>query len=408
LHFYLEQIMGRKPRDLLDELTDEYQTTLHYRVASDSWTFRGESVTPSSLSRILAGEMVTTNQSIINTMERYSFAEYQRNKALMVEWLEKVERRGVDEGPLRRWMLRMQHKDTDAMTHEANIAAMRQWIWQVKQGIMARKATWHVVPVCWCKKNGTGKTTNIKALVRPMYQFVRELKVEELDEKFSGKMLARTLVTLLDEFEGCSPAQVPIVKSIVTGKPFDKRGMMSESGFFAENRMSCIATSNKEPPHGFYDETGARRFWSIHTREEEIKPGSELFAFYKEVEKDIDALWQSVSVNAEAPTASLDPGLNKFMEDVRDAKLRSKSSLEMFMRDCTVASDDESIEMKPLLDCYKRYCDLTGLTKMRLNYEKAAEKLREFGYLVVSPGNRPEAKGRALKVEWESTNISRN
>lgn len=392
-----------KRRNIYDEISEDYAQALEYRVASDSWKFNGDAMTPSNLCAVLSDLLGASNQPVANAMQRYAYEQYRIQRDGMVKWLGEIEMRPQSDKALRDWLIETQNAGATEMEHEAHVHAMKQWIWQVKRGIAGQEVRWHVAPIMWCKMNGTGKTYNLRKLVDPIYQFVRELKVEELNEKFSGKMLARTLIVLLDEFEGCAPSEVPIIKSILTGKPFDKRGMMSESGFFAENRISCIGTSNKEPPHGFYDETGARRFWSIHTREEKVLPGTGRHRFYSGF--DVASFWSAVRVSDEAPSASMSKELADYMDDVRNRKLRSKSSLESFLSDaCEYAGSGDTssdVKMATIIAAYRIYCSRTGLTPMRLNHDKMHTKLQEHGVKIINTHNKPVARGiRILEEYW--------
>lgn len=388
-------------RDYLNEIICDFDGSLEYRVASDSWKFEGESITPAELSGILANRLGAANQPVMNALRDFAWHEYKEHKRGLATWLNRIEaERPADDSLLREWLENMQNPATGQLAAEANVHAMKQWMWNVKQGILGEKLIWHVCPVFWCKMNGTGKSQNVGTeigILRPLAQFTRSLTAEDLNEKFSGKMLARTLVTLLDEFEGVPGPMVPVIKSILTGKPFDRRGMMSESGFFAENRMSAIATSNKEPPHGFYDETGARRFWSIHSREEQLK-GTPRAQWFRDL--DIDTFWMAVRSSDPAPEVTMSPELSEFMGKIRDEKLRTKSTIESFLADATEEEKGHVLPIGAVLNGYRAYCAKTGLPALRLNHTAFADKLAALEVEVKRPGNRPEVHNIRVLAEY--------
>lgn len=361
------------------------ESRLQYRVASDSWVLDGHSVSSGELSRLIACETDIVPSKVLNLLAKMGWGRREAGAIQLNAWLKDVERRPVSDRALRAWLKLMARKDTDPMMHEANVVAMKQWIWQVKRNIANRPVVWHVVPIFWSKENGTGKSFNLRRLLSPVDKFTRNLDVNELGERFSGRIFAQTLVAFLDEFAGVEKANVSQLKAIVTGKPIDSRSMYSESGFYAANRMSCIATSNLAPPHGFIDTTGARRFWSIHCSNEPMKEGPRRDAFDA---IDMDQVWACVAMGEEPPHYTAPTAVLKYMEEVREESLRSKTSLETFCEECLEEAPGERLILSDFKERYKRYCADGSLRPVRGGHKDISAKLKDMDYETVNYSNR--------------------
>src|SRR5262249_47744592 len=157
-------------------------------------------------------------------------------------------------------------------------------------------------------------------------------------------------------------------------------------------RLSCIGTSNREPPHGFYDETGARRFWSIHCREDRVTIGGPRQRYFDAY--DVNRVWMAVRASDPSPESKISADVAAYMTHVRDVRLRSKSSLESFLADATAREDSANdIRLAVLLRAYHQYCQRTRLSSARLTHDRLADRLRQLGHHVVSHGNRWVLKG---------------
>lgn len=359
---------------------------LIFRPSTDSWHFDNCSVTQNELTRLIAFELDAGVHRVGVLLTRAANDARLSAEANILKWLERIEALPGDDSELRRWLRLMERDDTGKMEHECNVQAMKQFIWQVKRGIVKKPAVWQVAPIFWSKEGGTGKSFNIRRIIEPIAAFSRNVNVDELSEKFSGRLFAQTLVAFLDEFAGVEKADVATLKSILTGKPIDRRSMHSESGFYSINRMSCIASTNLAPPHGFIDHTGARRFWSIHCSGERMDGPSPRQEGFDSI--DPDKVWAAISVHDRCPHYDPKPGVLVHMERQRNDTLRSRNSLEQFVDDCLEESPDDRVALKELQTAYKSYCSRTRQVPLRGGYRELQRWLRDIGLTVNSPNNR--------------------
>ncbi len=278
--------------------------------------------------------------------------------------------------------------------------AMRQWIWQTKRNIMGLPVTWHVTPIFWSKENGTGKTYNLQRLLAPVEGFLRHMSVDELGEKFSKKLLSQTHVVMFDEFAKASEADIATFKAMITGRPLEGREMYSEGGFYAENRLSCIATSNLVPPHGFEDTSGARRFWSIHCH----SAGANDKASRARMEildgLNWEAIWNCVSVTTKSMHLAMPDGVKARMEVERKSKMRARDSFEVFVEECVEKGvKEDRIPFKELIDAYRNWCAHTNHNRLKASLVKTAERLEDLGFLCTNSSNKRFLCGHRLTGE---------
>lgn len=381
--------------DLYTKFHDAFPPTrLAYRVASDSWDYEGRAITMAELTKLVAFALDSTVQRVSITLAK---AAYERSEAARIKclsWLRNIEERPTCDKELREYLRLMERENTIPMAHEANVLALKQFIWQVKRGIDEKTVVWHVAPIFWSKEGGTGKSYNVKRILEPLEAFRRNVNVNELGEKFSGRLFARTLIAYLDEFAGAELASAAQLKALLTGKPFDARSMYSESGFYAPNRMSCIATSNIDPPHGFVDHTGARRFWSIHCSSDKMDSSPERAAALDAI--DVDKVWAAISVRSESPQYQASASLLKYMEEVREQNLRTKTSLEEFCAECLEYSEGMKIPMKDFQRMYREYCMEGKQPMVRGGYRHICNLLKDLGYVTVNKGGRYLIKNMGL------------
>lgn len=393
----------RTNQDIYSDLVGSFaDQSLNYRVASDSWEYRARPISAGELAKLVAFRLncAPSRASVVLTQAAYDAFDTRLSE--IRAWLTQSDARPRSDAGLRRWLGAMVRSDTEPLAFEAHVAAMRQWMWQVKRGIAERDVEWHVAPIFWSAEGGTGKSYNLRRLIAPLDNFTRFVAVDELGERFSGRLFARTLVAFLDEFAGADNAPAASLKAILTGKPIDARAIYSDSGFYAQNRMSAIATSNLAPPHGFVDTTGARRFWSIHCPAEKAREGSERRIILDGM--DIEDVWCAVDADMPSIEDTIPSGVIAYMDKVRQEQLRSRTTLEDFCTECLQPADGEKLPLKELQAAYRSYCEQTRSRIIKGSYAKYSDLLRELGYKVVRHAQYWYLKDKAL-VDFTRTDI---
>lgn len=383
-------------RDVADWIKQHYQPPrARFRVASKSWTIEGHSVSQAQIGRIIAGTLDTSLQKVVNALEIVGFELVQQARKQVELWNRLSDGKPQQDDELRAWLRLLEREFTSDSTHEANVLAMKQWMWQVKRSIAGKPRRWPVAPIFWSRENGTGKSYNVTRILKPLDNFTRHLNVDDLGERFSGGMFANTFVAFLDEFAGADQVCAGMLKAILSGKPIDQRAMYSETGFYAENRMSVIATSNEAPPHGFVDHTGARRFWSIHCDGASMEASEDRKRAFDAL--DIQKIWAAVRTDDPCPHEQAHVSLLVYMEHIREEQLRSKTSLESFLEEATEKGEpNDRIPMKDFQKAYKDYCNEGKQPVVKAGYKRMCELLKNFGKDVVCTGNKYYVKSMKL------------
>jgi hypothetical protein len=372
----------RSHEDLYAELMRSFSGQgLDYRVASDSWSYRQRPISQGELAKLVAFKLDSTPSRAGVVLTQASYDAFDRALERVRGWLRQSDARPRSDAGLRRWLSALVRPGTPELALEAHVAAMRQWLWQIKRGIAERDVEWHVAPIFWSVEGGTGKSFNLRRLIAPLDNFTRHVAVDELGERFSGRLFARTLVAFLDEFAGADGVNAAALKAILTGKPIDARDIYSDSGFYAQNRLSAVGTSNLAPPHGFVDTTGARRFWSIHCNGEKAREGSERRKILDGM--DIEDIWACVDSDMTSVEDTIPREVIAYMDKVRQEQLRSRTSLEDFCNECLETAPGEKIPLKEFQEIYKGYCEQSRQRIIKGGYRVYSELLRELGYRTV-------------------------
>ncbi len=373
---------------------------LSYRPASRSWYYDAQPLSEREISRRIAyvtGAPVCHVELAIAVRGQELAASSQTSLQQWVRDLEadtpKPSDPDADRWPgnvaLRQFVRAMMREDTPQELFRCHLWALKQWIWQTKRNILGMPVTWHVTPIFWSKENGTGKSTNLNRLLAPVDAFTRHMAVDELGEKFSKKLLSQTHVVVFDEFARAGDADIATFKAMITGRPLEGREMYSEGGFYAENRLSCIATSNLAPPHDFEDSSGARRFWSIHCHGGAAAEGGSVDRMRVLDSLDWGAIWRCISVDVHSVHQLIPRALRDRMEWERNRKMRASTSFEVFVAECLERSQmEERVAMKNVIEAYRNWCAHTGHRRLKGGQEKTAERLVDLGYTCINNSNR--------------------
>lgn len=368
-----------------------------YRIASKSWTLDGTPVSQPQIVKMIAGLLDVSGSRVTNALECLTFDLAREKREEVKRWVYRNNEMPRCDAELKRYLRLMERPETPIERQKANELALKQWLWQIKRGATDQSLRWHVALIFWSRENGTGKSYNVQRILQPISNYTRHCNVDELGERFSGGMFANTLVAFFDEFAGAENACSNNLKSILTGRPWDQRAMYADTGFYAENRTSAIATSNMDPPHGYVDTTGARRFWSIHCDGTSMEQNPDRMASFDSL--DVDRIFAAVSSQDPSPHESASKPLLSFMDKVREHSLRSKTSLEAFIEDQMEACEpDFKLPLKELQIAYGRYCMETKQKVLKGGYRILSDQLKNLGLIVVNHGSRYYLKGRCLST----------
>jgi len=221
---------------------------------------------------------------------------------------------------LRKWVEAVTGK-----VNELDVAAIKQFIWQVKCKLFGRQVDHHLMPVLFGETGG-GKTRALEMLFGPVSEIQDASKDLSIlaDERQSFR-LARNYIMFFDEMGNAAKADVAALKSSITSSSLTWRNLGHNTANTAVNNATMIGASNKHVRDLVKDDTSARRFWEIDT----IKQGPKEYAIVDGINY-LD-VWRCVSYKDECPLQSVLTQVQK----IQNSEIRHKSMLEEFFDDHT-------------------------------------------------------------------------
>ncbi len=195
------------------------------------------------------------------------------------------------EQELRRWV----HAVTGT-EREADVQAMRHWLWQVKSRTAGRHGEKHLMPVIFGTRQGSGKSIAVARLCTPWAElFNADFAMENITDERCAPALARTVIGLWDELGGLARTDMEKLKHRLTGSVVSYRPMRSNQQVELTMLTSLIGTSNRRLVDLARDPTGARRFYEIEAQD--------LIDWDAINSINYNLLWQAVNQDEQAPGA---------------------------------------------------------------------------------------------------------
>lgn len=253
---------------------------------------------------------------------------YKRRHALTSSFLGKPSSQaGLAE--VRRWVRAVTGEE-----RPADIAAVLQWIWLVKNRVAGRHGELHLMLVIFGLLQGSGKSQAVLRLCALWAElFDPEISIETITDERNAPHLANCAIGLWDELGGLAKADMEKLKHRMTATTVAYRPMRTNSRIELPALMSFIGSSNRSIGELVKDSTGMRRFYEIRACDS---------INWNEINTiDYESLWQAISEDEQAPgivhrgiisaeqtrLVWRDP-IQRWMEDEVDAGWQSTSGLD--------------------------------------------------------------------------------
>lgn len=170
-------------------------------------------------------------------------------------------------------------------------AVVKKFMWQVKRKARGMTVTNHLMPVL-TGGQGKGKTEFVKAMTKPLRDFMREVDFGMLTDGKTTDIWS-ALILFIDEMGHFTKADVDKVKNVITTTELSIRSMRQNHSAVIRNAATLIGCSNKDLGQLIRDETGGRRFAELEWSNTPDWEASNAI--------DWALLWQSVDENGPDP-----------------------------------------------------------------------------------------------------------
>lgn len=278
---------------------------------------------------------------------------------------------------------------------EVETAVMLHFLWQTKRKLFGKPASYHMMPV-FVSAQGTGKTTAIQELIKPLLEVVSNTTLEQFTDQRSWATLSRTYIKVVDEMAKAERADLATLKMALSAEGvLEYRPMRSNDLEQVTQNNTFIGTSNEEISGLIRDYTGVRRFFQIvgfmgqvYTldRNEKLK--------YWQMRAEVDALsiWQSVDESLQ-----LMPEFEELQEDIADEQveeLQLKTSFDEFMDmpgyGYKFDVNGKVTKGREIYDHYVTFCEHHGLepSYSALRIPRILKKRAPADCIVTQPNNR--------------------
>jgi hypothetical protein len=193
-----------------------------------------------------------------------------------------------------------------------DVVVMKQFLWQIKMKLKNQVPKPHIMPFVYSQRQGTGKSTVLKFLLKPLKRLKQTTDKSTLEDARWHSNFEKYYALIFDDIDQISKANRGIIKSIITGEERSHRELYTSYTSNLKVNATLIATSNHPLHEVFSDKTGMRRFWQIDVKEEELTD-DKVYVYENEI--DYDLIWRCVSHEDESPAWPYRHQLQKHQDD---------------------------------------------------------------------------------------------
>lgn len=183
-------------------------------------------------------------------------------------------------------------------------AILKHFVWQVKCKLLGRPVVHHLMPVIWGPQQGSGKTTFVRAFLRPLGELATHpVALADLVDLRGGDIF-RFPAVFVDDMSSIVENLVADFKSMLTADELRRRRLGTSESRQVRQLATFIGTSNRSIENLIRDDTGHRRFAMIPFRNGAVVKGGDAEVWAVVENTDYELLWRSVDVFADSPIKS--------------------------------------------------------------------------------------------------------
>ena len=214
---------------------------------------------------------------------------------------------------------------------------IRHFIWQVKSKSLGRPVVHHLMPVIFSPEQGSGKTTFVRCLLRPLRELASaDALISDFADHRSGDIYSFPVV-VVDDLEQLSKEAVPVLKSLITSDRITRRRLHTSQSVSVRQRATLIGTANRPVHELIDDDTGHRRFVMMPFRNGNVAKGGDQQIWDIVSSVDYELLWQSVDAYAPSP-------ILRSLTDLHEYQNRDRPMPKLLEWLCALDPESEKIK----------------------------------------------------------------
>lgn len=180
---------------------------------------------------------------------------------------------------------------TDVKQDQVKVV-LKHFIWQVKRKLFNKSVKYHMMPILYGAKQGSGKSTTTKNFMQPLKDFVAWTDFSSISDNRDHKIWSNS-VLVFDEMGNSTTSNLEIIKQRLTSDTFTSRKMNTNGNITIVNKTTSFGTTNKDLTRMIFDESGMRRFYQIDFKSDAV------WTVLADI--DYEMLWRSIDENSETP-----------------------------------------------------------------------------------------------------------
>ncbi|MBR1154302.1 VapE domain-containing protein [Bradyrhizobium sp. JYMT SZCCT0428] len=146
------------------------------------------------------------------------------------------------------------------MDPELAIAEIKSYVWSVKRKIPGNSVSDHCVPIIYSRAQGSGKTTFVHCLLKPLAELASDAALFSDLTKEQTAHLFSYYALFFDDMEPIARNKVARAKSVLTASAVHRRILMTSMSTRVPIKFTAIGTSNFPIQELVPDPSGHRRF----------------------------------------------------------------------------------------------------------------------------------------------------
>lgn len=195
-----------------------------------------------------------------------------------------------------------------------SVACLHHFIWQVKQKLLGRHVSRHLMPIIYSPVQGSGKTTFVIKFLAPLLELASSpIVISDFTDKRNTD-LYRFPVLVVDDMERVEGCHIEILKQLMTTGNFRRRRLGTSTSDNIAQCATLIGTANNTVDELVSDKTGNRRFVGLHFRNGEVAKGGDCTVWNAVDTTDFHLLWRSVNAYGPSPIETWLESLNELQE----------------------------------------------------------------------------------------------